>query len=105
VSVGVVGRTATLVTPGSWVLITDVLVGPALVGRGVTVGWGVISALPGVFVGAFPGAAITTTSSVGMLARFAGVGLRLLWVARSAAAALAASGAIGGSCSWIFHGL
>ena len=78
------------------------------VGRGVTVGTGVIIMLPGVLVGALSGAAIMITSSVGIAPRIGGVGLRLLCaiaVARSAACAAAASGAIGGMGMSTFQGV
>jgi hypothetical protein len=107
VLVGVPAAATTEVAAGSRVLITGVLLGPPISERGVTVGCAVMSALPGVLVGAFWGAAITITSSVGMLPTAAEVGPRVacaVSVARSAAAAAAAAGAIGGRI-WIFHGL
>jgi hypothetical protein len=107
VSVGV-GELATATTSSVGVLSTGVLVGWVTAGRGVTVGTWVMIMLPGVFVGAFCGAAITITSSVGRLARSAGVGLCWLIavaVARSAACAAAAPGAIGGMTIWIFQGV
>jgi hypothetical protein len=73
---------------GGTVPITGVSVGPSATGRGVTVGRGVISALPGVVVGAFCAAAITITSLVGTSAITSGVGLSndcAISVARSAA--------------------
>jgi len=81
-----------------------VLVGPSSVGRGVTVGIGLSMTLPAVLVGAFCGAAMITISSVGIFARITGVGLCAAAVARSAACAAAASGAIGGIEIWIFQG-
>jgi hypothetical protein len=70
---------------GVGVAMIDVLVGPSNLGRGVTVGIGLSITLPGVLVGAFWGAAIITTSSVGIFARITGVGLCAAAVARSAA--------------------
>jgi hypothetical protein len=90
VSVGV-GAIATNVAEGSiegTVPITGVSLGPSMAERGVTVGWDVISALPGVVVGAFCAAAITITSLVGTLAITNGVGL-----SRACAAAVARSAA------------
>ena len=90
VSVGV-DTIATNVADGTTegtVPITGVTVSPSMAGRGVTVSWGVIIALPGVVVGAFCAAAITITSLVGTLATTSGVGLSKACaasVARSAA--------------------
>jgi hypothetical protein len=109
VSVGTIATSvATGVSAGGTVPITGVLVGPNTAERGVTVGWGVIKALPGVVVGAFCGAAITITSLVETMAATSGVGLSnacAASVARSAAWAAAAPGAIGGNFSRIFQGL
>lgn len=112
VSVGVVAiatSVATGVATGGTVPITGVSVGPEASRRGVTVGGrGVMSALPGVVVGAFCAAAITITSLVGTLAITSGVGLSndcAVSVARSAAWAAAAPAAIGGNFSNCSHGL
>ena len=94
---------ATMISVG--VATIGVLVGPASVGRGVTVGMGLTMTLPGVLVGAFCGAATITTSSVGTFARITGVGLCAAAVALSAAWAAAASGGIGGIAIWIFQGV
>ena len=89
VGVGTIATSVALgVAIGDGVPITGVSVGPSTAGRGVTVGCAVISALPGVVVGAFCGAAITITSLVGTLATTSGVGLSKACaasVARSAA--------------------
>ena len=99
-------------TTGPWlavgVTIIGVLVGPLIVGRGVTVGTTTTITLAGVLVGALAGASMIITCSVGRLAIAAGVGLAMLcavWVARSAAWACAACGAIGGSRRSKRHGL
>lgn len=105
--VGMGESTITIGVLGGTVPSSCVAVGPLIVGRGVTVGSGVSTTPPGVFVGAFSGGAITITSWVGMLAAGSGVGLVVATataVARSAASAAAASGAIGGSRSSIFQG-
>ena len=107
----VVGAITTNVAGGTTegtVPISGVSVGPSMAGRGVTVSWGVISALPGVVVGAFCAAAITITSLVGIFATTSGVGLSKACaasVARSAAWAAAAPGAIGGNFNRVLHGL
>ena len=97
-----VGEFATATTEEAMVgvLTAGVAVGPLTNGRGVAVGSSATWMLTGVVVGAFTGASITTTSSVGISASSPGVGVTLLnaiWVRCSATSVLPDASAIGGS--------